>query len=78
MITTLIIIYLVSVIGNYFNIRYKIIKENKKLNFGCFIELIVPIINTIDLLSDIWFRYKLDEHLNFNNFTNWFFKIPKR
>jgi uncharacterized membrane protein SirB2 len=78
MIITLIIIYLVSVIGNYFNIRYKIIKENKKLNFGCFIELIVPIINTIDLLSDIWFRYKLDEHLNFNNFTNWFFKIPKR
>jgi len=78
MIVTIIIIYLVSVIGNYFNIRYKIIKENKKLNFGCFIELIVPIINTIDLLSDIWFRYKLDEHLNFNNFTNWFFKIPKR
>lgn len=75
---TLIIIYLVSVIGNYFNIRYKIIKENKKLNFGRFIELVVPVINTIDLLSDIWFRYKLDENFNFNKFGNWFFKIPKR
>jgi Flp pilus assembly protein protease CpaA len=75
MITTLIIIYLVSVIGAWFTMRKGII-DNKVSCSGFLVVLITicPIINII-LTIMIFFTIYNDKS---EDISNWFFKIPKR
>jgi uncharacterized protein YxeA len=76
MITTLIIIYLVSVIGAWFTMRKGIIDNKVSFSSGFLVVLITicPIINII-LTIMIFFTIYNDKS---EDISNWFFKIPKR
>jgi len=74
MITTLIIIYLVSVIGAWFTMRKGIIDNKVSSGFLVVLITICPIINII-LTIMIFFTIYNDKS---EDISNWFFKIPKR
>ncbi len=76
MIITLIIIYLVSVIGAWFIIRWDEINNNSiiRADWSQVFTTICPILNTFFILYVFIIMIIINRH----KFPNWFFKIPKR